>query len=90
MRLDGRSTDQITETVGIRRRTLYIWFSDPLVKAELTRQLVNVNQLFAEKCAAASLAGIDALMELVRQEPEGPISHETRLEVVRVLLDLHP
>jgi hypothetical protein len=34
MRLDGRSTEAICETLGVKRRIQYLWFSDPLVKRE--------------------------------------------------------
>src|SRR5215207_3864072 len=47
MRIEGVPSDEICERLGIERRTLYLWFVDPLVKAELTRQLARVDELFA-------------------------------------------
>jgi len=47
MRIEGVPSDEICERLGIERRTLYLWFGDPLVKAELTRQLARVDELFA-------------------------------------------
>jgi hypothetical protein len=39
MRLEGRTTDEVCSALEIKTRTLYLWFSDPLVKAELQAQL---------------------------------------------------
>lgn len=39
MRIEGRPTAAICDALGVERRTVYLWFSDPLVKAELRGQL---------------------------------------------------
>ncbi len=57
MRIEGRSTEQISRALEVRPRTLYIWFSDPLVKQALAEQLERFNELFAERYAAACLSG---------------------------------
>lgn len=39
MRIEGRSTEHTSRALAVRPRTLYIWFSDPLVKQALAEQL---------------------------------------------------
>lgn len=85
MRIEGRSTEQISRALEVRPRTLHIWFSDPLAE-----QLERFNEIFAEKYAAACLAAIDAAIRVVSQPVERPPSEEMRLEYVRLLLDRHP
>jgi hypothetical protein len=59
MCIEGRSTEQISRALEVKPRTLYIWFSDPLVKRELAEQLQRFNEIFAERYAAVCLAAID-------------------------------
>jgi AcrR family transcriptional regulator len=87
MRLDGASTDEICETLDVEKRTVYIWFSDPLVKAELSRQLARINEIFVEKLASTATTAIDQLKEMVEMPVQGPLTPETKLKVVREILD---
>ncbi len=87
MRIEGRSTEQISRALAVKPRTLYIWFSDPLVKQELAQQLERFNEVFAEKYAAACLAAIDAAIRIVSQPVKTPPTEEMRLEYVKLLLD---
>jgi AcrR family transcriptional regulator len=87
MRLEGRSTEKICAQLGIQPRTLYIWFSDPLVKAELTVQQRRINDLFAERLAALTSMAIEKLSELVNAPVQGAITPETQLRASREILD---
>jgi AcrR family transcriptional regulator len=90
MRIEGRSTEQISRALEVKPRTLYIWFSDPLVKQALAEQLERFNEIFAERYAAACLAAIDAAVRVVNQPVKTPPTEEMRLEYVKLLLDRHP
>src|SRR5829696_6558727 len=61
MRLEGVSTQQIAETLDVQKRTVYLWFSDPLVKAELGVRLEQINEMFAEKLASAAVSALTEL-----------------------------
>jgi hypothetical protein len=56
LRLAGASPEQITTQLGVERRTVYLWFSDPLVKAQLDAQAHNVAYLLAEKLSDSACA----------------------------------
>jgi AcrR family transcriptional regulator len=83
MRLDGRTPDQIAENLGVQRRTVYLWFSDPLVKAELESEHAQLSNRLREKIATAAVAAVDALREMIATPIEGPISDEARLAAMR-------
>lgn len=87
MRIEGIPTDQICEELGVEKRTVYIWFSDPLVKAELSVQVQLVNEIFGEKLAAAGVAALDQLKALAQAPVDGPVSPQLKLEIVREVLD---
>jgi hypothetical protein len=90
MRLDGRSSEAIAEALGVKLRTVYIWFSDPLVKTELDSQQRELRRRFREKIAEAALAGASVLADVAQEPIEGPISAETKLRAVRLILERLP
>ncbi len=51
----------------MKRRTVYLWMGDPLVKHELERQLERLNDEVALRLAAAALAGLEELTGLLGQ-----------------------
>ncbi len=87
MRIEGRSTEQICAALEVERRTVYLWFSDPLVKAELAGQVDHVNELFAERLAGAGLKALEALCEMASQPAHGDLTPETKLRALREVLD---
>ena len=90
MRLEGASTEEICEALEVQPRTVYLWFGNPLVKAEQARQLRNVTELFVEKLASAGIAAMDQLMEMASQPTQGPMTPELKLKVLREMLDRMP
>lgn len=90
MRIDGRSTTQICEALEIKPRTLYIWFSDPLVKQAFADQMREINETFAQKYAIACVAAIDAMTDLVNQPLDRPPTPDERIAACQALLDRHP
>jgi hypothetical protein len=55
MKLGGASGRAIAAALRVERRTVYLWMGDPLVKRELARQLMRLNQRFADLEAAAAV-----------------------------------
>ena len=83
MRIAGATNTEIERKVGVQRRTLYVWFGDPLVKAEIDRQLQRINTLIAEKLASGALVALDVAREILERPMEGPITPELRLAAIR-------
>jgi hypothetical protein len=87
LKLDGASGSEIAETLGVERRTVYLWMGDPLVKQELGRQLEHISDEFARQLALAAMAGISELGDAVQLPIEGPITPEEKLAFIRETLD---
>lgn len=87
MRIEGASTTGICDELDVEKRTVYLWFSDPLVKAELANQVDRINELFAERLAGVALKALDALCEMAELPVQGELAPETKLKVLREVLD---
>lgn len=87
MKLEGRTYDEIEAALPVKRRTLYAWFMDPLVKQELQNQMERMQQVFAEKMAGLGVAAMEGLLEMVKEEPKGKMTHHQRLEAIREILN---
>jgi hypothetical protein len=87
MRIEGRATPEICDVLEIQPRTLYNWFSDPLVKGELARQLERINEIFAEKLAETAVRGLTALADVAATPVHEPLDWKTKLEAVRLIVD---
>ena len=48
LRVAGESPQSIADSLGVERRTVYLWFSDPLVKDELERRSRDLAKLITE------------------------------------------
>jgi hypothetical protein len=91
MRIAGSSSRDIQEELGVQLRTLYLWFGDPLVQAEIDRQLERISDLMAEKLAVSGLRALDELMRVLgKPDREPDVSDEMKLAVARELLDRCP
>ena len=55
----------IADSLGVERRTVYLWFSDPLVKEEVERRSRDVAKLITERLADHTLAALDRLGEII-------------------------
>jgi hypothetical protein len=87
MRVEGRSPSEIGVELGVERRTVYLWFGDPLVKAELGRQIRLINEAFVEKLASASLAAVEQLTSIVEQPVSDPVTNDTKLKAIHEILE---
>ena len=90
MRIAGASPSAIAATLGVQCRTVYLWFSDPLVKRQLASRTENVNDLIADRLAANALVGLDLLRAFAEEPCDTPASPQLRLEAIRELLERHP
>lgn len=63
MRVEGKKNDYIARELGVTHRTLHVWFSQEIFKAEIRRLLDHVDEVFAEKLAGAGLRAISELSE---------------------------
>jgi hypothetical protein len=88
LRLAGERPQSIADSLGVERRTVYLWFSDPLVKNELERCGRDVAKLITERLADHTLAALSRLRELVDLPLDTTsLSAEQKLEVIREILD---
>ena len=56
LRVAGESPQAIAEALGVQLRTVYAWFSAPLVKAEVERRSQEVDRLVNLQLADLTLA----------------------------------
>jgi hypothetical protein len=91
LRIEGQKNEEIAKTLKISKRTLEIWFSDPLVKDYLQDIAANVEVAFAEKLATAGMTAIHQLTELV-EKPDATtdITVSQKVQVAREILDRIP
>jgi len=87
MRLDGWSVAEICSELGVKPRTVYIWFSNPKVRAELAAGLDKVNELFAQQLAEAAARGLRSLGEMASTSVEEPLDWRTKLDAIRLILE---
>jgi AcrR family transcriptional regulator len=90
MRVAGASSEAIAQSLGVTRRTVYLWFSDPLVKEQIEVRTRDVAGLIAEKLAENALAGLDLLRQFAEEQVEAPVTPALKLAAIRDLLDRHP
>ena len=64
LRLACDRPQAIAESLGVERRTVYLWFSDPMVKEELQRRCRDVANLITERFADYALRAVDRLGEV--------------------------
>lgn len=57
LRVAGQNPQVIADALGVQRRTVYIWFSTPEVKAEVDRRLQEVERLVNQQVARDALRG---------------------------------
>ena len=58
VRLAGEFPQAIAESLGVERRTVYVWFSDPLVKDGLDRRQRDLANLVTQRLADQTLASV--------------------------------
>jgi len=86
MRIEGRSSAEICDELGITQRTLYIWFSDPLVKEELASLQAGFSEQLREKINQGVLTAIEALTRMAAAPVEEPVSPAAKFQAARELL----
>ncbi|MFN8113161.1 MAG: helix-turn-helix domain-containing protein [Solirubrobacterales bacterium] len=90
MRLEGRSSAEICEELDITLRTLYVWFSDPLVKEGLASAQADMTDQLREKINQGVLTAIECLRQMVAAPIEGPVPAAVKAQAARALLDRMP
>ncbi len=88
LRIAGESPQSIAESLGVERRTVYLWFSDPLVKDEEHRRCRDVADLISERLADHTLSAFDRLGEIIDLPLDTTsLTVAQTLEVIREILD---
>jgi AcrR family transcriptional regulator len=88
LRLAGERPQAIADSLGVERRTVYLWFSDPLVKQEVDRRVRDVAALLTERLADHTLSALDRLGEVVDLPLDATsLTVAQKLEVIREILD---
>ncbi len=88
MSLNSESPQSIADSLGVERRTVYLWFSDPMVKEEVQRRCRDVANLIGERLADHTLSALDRLGEVIDLPLDSTsLTVAQRLEVIREILD---
>lgn len=88
MRLSGESSGSIADRLGVRRRTVYLWFSDPTVQRELHDRSEQISDTIVTRLAEHTLAALDRLRELIELPVDrDTLTPEEKLAVLREILD---
>jgi hypothetical protein len=88
LRLAGERPQAIADSIGVERRTVYLWFSDPLVKDELERRSRDLAKLITERLADHTLAALSRLRENIELPLDrASLTPAQKLEVIREILD---
>ena len=90
LRVLGKNNEYIAEELGIKKRTLVTWWSMPIFKAAIAEQMEKVDSEFALRLAENAMVGLDTLKEMAMEDHTGGLDAETRLEIVREMLDRNP
>lgn len=91
LKIEGKPPADIAVALGVKERSVHLWFSDDQIKAELQRQVEKINEVFVQRMAEVGMVGIHELLALARI-PTGAevLTAEMKLEVVREILDRLP
>ena len=88
LRLAGERPQVIAESLGVERRTVYLWFSDQLVKDELERRSRDLAKLITERLADHTLAALSRLREIIELPLDrASLTPAQKLEAIREILD---
>lgn len=87
LRIEGKSSQEIADACGVKLQTVYEWFSYPLIKRGMQEALSKINEIWAERMAGLGVAAMEALLEMVKEQPTGDLTHNQRLEIIREVLD---
>lgn len=91
LRLEGKKNDEIARALGMQKRTLEVWFSDPLIKAEVDRQAARIEDVFVEKLAGAGMQALEVMLEVAQMPTADPTTTEhVKIEAAREIMDRTP
>lgn len=91
MKIEGFSGREIAQALNTTVRQVYLWFGDPLVKAELEAQRIRIFDRFAERITDLSMRALQKLEQLADLDlDDSTVSVEQKLEILREILDRNP
>lgn len=90
MKLMGSSHDEVCTELGIKKRTLYLWMADPIVKAKMTELVDRIEEEFTRQMASLGMAATSALLDMVKEDHQGVLTPGQRLDVIREILNRIP
>lgn len=91
MRVEGRNNREIAEQLDVKIETLYEWFSDEKIKAEIDRLGAEIDSVFAQRMAELALVGISELTAAAAMPmTEQALTPHQKLEFLREALDRTP
>jgi AcrR family transcriptional regulator len=90
LRAAGTSPEEIAEELGVHRETVYVWFSDPLVKAELNKEIELINERLADRLAAAADRAFSELEAIAMESAQGAPTFDVKLRALTAILDRCP
>lgn len=62
LKVEGKTIAHIAEELGVATRTLHVWFSDDLIKAELSRLHERIEDVWVQRRSEVGLRALDELM----------------------------
>ncbi|PZR69032.1 MAG: hypothetical protein DLM63_02910 [Solirubrobacterales bacterium] len=88
MRLMGESSRRIADQLGVQLRTVYLWFSDPMVKHELEVRSEQLTDGIVDRLAGHTLAALDRLRAVIEMPMDrDTLTPEMKLMAIREILD---
>lgn len=91
LRVGGKNNDEIARELGVQKRTLVTWFSDPLVKDYISDLAAAVETEFAVELATSGMKALDKLTDMLdTPDRDGDMSHAMKLQIATELLDRVP
>jgi hypothetical protein len=90
LRAGGASPEEIAEELDVQLETVYVWFSDPLVKVTLDEQIRLISERFAERLATAANHALTELEEVAMKPAQGAPTFDVKLRALVAILDRCP
>lgn len=88
LRVEGRPNREICAELSISPKTLHQWWSDDLVRKEISHKIERIDEVFTEKLAMAGTTALDTLTDiLMKPSRDADVSDHLKMEVANNVLD---